>query len=100
TGTVNFKEGAATLGARTLGGTALTGPQATFLTSSLNAGSHSLTAAYQSDGVTLTSTSPVVTQVVNQVTTSTALSPSPNPSTFGQSVTLTATVTGSSPSGT
>jgi hypothetical protein len=45
TGTVNFKEGAATLGSDTLDGSG----EATFSTSSLTAGSHDITAEYVGD---------------------------------------------------
>src|SRR5439155_3438552 len=65
-------------------------------------GSHSITAVYGGDSNYTTSTSAAPTQTVNQATTTTALSSSPNPSTLGQSVTFTATVTGSggTPTGT
>ena len=45
-------------------------------------------------------TSPAAAVVVTAATTSTALASSPNPSTVGQNVTFTATVTGVSPTGT
>src|SRR5207237_9172797 len=46
------------------------------------------------------STSGAVTQTVNAAATSTGLTSSPNPSTFGQSVALTATVSPSAATGT
>src|SRR5207237_7457799 len=46
------------------------------------------------------STSPAMTQTVNPAGTSTGLTSSPNPSTFGQSVALTATVSPSAATGT
>src|SRR5207244_1706039 len=46
------------------------------------------------------STSPALTQTVNPAASSTGLASSPNPSTFGQSVALTATVSPSAATGT
>ena len=81
------------------GGTILgTGPmnssgQAILTTSALTSGSHSITAFYGGDSNFATSASAALTQTVNKVSTSTGLTLSPNPSTFGQSVTITAAVT-------
>src|SRR5262249_34634038 len=64
--------------------------------SSLAAGTHSLTAVYSGGGSFAGSTSPAVSQVVNVAvipSTTTSLSSTPNPSTVGQAVTLSATVT-------
>jgi len=64
--------------------------------STLTAGSHSLTAVYGGSATFATSTSPVVTQIVNApvaAATSTSLTSTPNPSTAGQPVTLSSTVT-------
>src|SRR5207253_1318238 len=61
---------------------------------------HSLTAVYGGDANDAVSTSPAVTQTVNPAATSTGLTSSPNPSTFGQSVALTATVSPSAATGT
>jgi hypothetical protein len=91
TGTVTFLDGTTTLGTVTLNGSA----QATFTTSSLSAGSHSITAVYGSDANYATSTSAVLTEVVNgpaTVGTTTTLIGSPNFAAVGQAVTLTATV--------
>lgn len=96
TGTVQFKDGASNLGSPA----AVSGGIATFTTSSLAIGTHPVTAVYGGDSANLGSTSNQVNQVVNPVPTTTALVSSLNPSTFGQSVTFTATVTGSSPTGT
>jgi hypothetical protein len=65
----------------------------------LAAGSHSIKATYAGDTTFATSTSPALTQVVNLHPTTTTLAASPNPSTFGQSVGLIATVTSSGPDG-
>lgn len=69
------------------------------------AGTHSITAVFTPSPYPnnnfATSTSPVFSQVVNLAPTSSALNSSPNPSTFGQSVTFTATLTPTSgPTGT
>jgi hypothetical protein len=62
TGSVTFKDGTTALAVRTLGGAG----KATFTTSSLSVGSHSITAVYGSDANYIRSTSPVLTQQVNQ----------------------------------
>ncbi len=93
TGTVTFKDGAATIGTGTLNGAG----QATFSTSSLAVGSHSITAVYGGNTNFLTSTSAALSQTVNQASTTTTLTSSANPSVSGQSVTLTATVAAVSP---
>ena len=97
-GTVTFKDGAATLGASTLNGSGI----ATYSTTTLSAGTHSITAVYGGDTNFTTSTSSTLSQVVNQIIATTNLTSSVNPSTLGQSVTFTATVggTGGTPSGT
>ncbi|HUI67406.1 MAG TPA: Ig-like domain repeat protein [Nitrospirota bacterium] len=93
TGSVSFMDGTTLLGTGTLsGGTPNT---ATFATSALGLGLHSITAVYSGNTNFLTSTSPVVTQNVNQSSTSTVLVTNPNPSAYGSSVTFTATVTSS-----
>ncbi|MFM8931700.1 MAG: Ig-like domain repeat protein, partial [Gemmataceae bacterium] len=92
TGTVTFFDGAATLGTGTL-----SGGVATFTSSTLNVSAHSITAVYNGDGNFNASTSSIFTQNVNKASTTTALSSSLNPSTFGQSVTFTAIVSVASP---
>jgi hypothetical protein len=82
---------------------ALVGGRATFSISKLTAGTHSFKATYIGDTAFKKSSS-VVQQVVNKYPTTTALSSSSNPSTQGQSVTFTATVskvisTGPTPTG-
>jgi flagellar hook assembly protein FlgD len=77
----------------------LSNGQATFSTATLSGGRHTITAVYGGDSNFNPSTSAALTQTVNQAgttTTTTALTSSPNPSTFGQSVTFTATVAASS----
>jgi hypothetical protein len=91
TGTVTFKDGTTTLGTGTLNSSG----QTSFATSKLTAGSHNMTGAYSGDINHATSTSSILVQNVNGVPTTTALVSSLNPSTFGQSVTFTATVSSS-----
>lgn len=95
TGTVQFLDGAAVLATVSLSGAS----SATFTTSSLTQGTHPMTAVYSGDANNQTSTSPVLSQVVNAggaVATATSISSSINPSLVGQAVTFTATVSGGS----
>ncbi len=85
--TVTFYDGAAAIGT---GNT--TGGVATFSTSTLATGSHSITAVYPGDSTYQTSTSKALSEVVKLNGSSTTLQSSVNPSVFGQSLTLTATV--------
>jgi hypothetical protein len=94
TGTVTFKDGPSTLGSATV-----TGGQATFLFSSLSAGTHSITAAYSGDANVGASTSPALSQVVNAGSTQTSLVSAPNPSTYLAQVTFTAIVSPSNATG-
>jgi hypothetical protein len=89
TGTVTFFDGAASIGSATLDGSG----QATLTTSILGAGGYSITAQYSGDGNFNASSGLLPTQTVNPAGTTTAVTSSPNPSVFGQSVTLTAMVT-------
>jgi hypothetical protein len=97
TGTVTFMDGGTTLGTRTL-----SGGQATFSISSLTSGSHSITAIYSGDLIYAGSTSAPLAQSVNENLSNASLGSSVNPSSLGQMVTFTATVTspGGSPTGT
>ena len=96
-GTVTFKDGAQTLGTGTL-----TNGIATFSTSSLSVGTHSITAVYGGDTNNAAETSTVDDQVVAKAAASIAVASSNNPSTYGQAVSLSVTVTGTgaTPSGT
>ncbi len=96
TGTVNFKDGSTVIGTSAVNASGI----ATFTTSALTAVSHAITGVYSGDSNFSTSTSSVLTQVVTKAVTSTAvmLTSGTNPSTFGQSLTFTATVT-STPTG-
>ena len=98
TGNVTFKDGATVLGTGTLDG----GGQASLATASLAAGSHAISVTYIGDSNFVGSTSPTLTQVVNQSASSTTLASSANPAAAGSPVTFTATVTGAglTPTGT
>jgi hypothetical protein len=76
TGTIQFKDGAGNLG----GPVAIAGAVATLTTSALTQGTHPITAVYSGDANNLTSTSPVVQQVVN------APGPPPPPPVPGQAI--------------
>src|SRR5208337_2347795 len=97
TGSVQFLDGATSLGTAI----ALTGNVATYTTSTLALGTHSITAAYKGDAFNSPSTSPALPEFVskNAPTTNTLVA-SVDPIIVGQSVTFTATVTGTSPTGT
>jgi hypothetical protein len=97
-GSVEFHDGSALLGAA-----AVSGGAAVFVTSALSMGIHTLTAIYSGDANHLGSTAPAFSQTVNaNSATVTALSASASEITLGQNVTLTATVSsaGGTPSGT
>jgi hypothetical protein len=97
TGSVQFLNGAASLGAPA----ALTGNISTFTTSTLTVGTHSITAAYKGDAFNSPSNSPALSEFVSaNVPTTTTLVASADPILVGQSVTFTATVTGSGATGT
>jgi uncharacterized protein (TIGR03437 family) len=95
TGTVTFKDGANTLATISLANGA-----AAFSTASLSVSAHSLTTTYSGDSGNAGSTSSTLVQVVSQTNTGTTLTSSPNPSTVGQSITLTASVTPAAATGT
>ena len=79
--------------------------RAQFTTSTLTAGSHTISATYSGDAKVNPSSAGPLTQTVNNkvlAATTTVLKATPNPSAFGQTVVFTATVTpsgGGSPSG-
>ena len=97
TGTVTFKDGATTLGTGTLASGV-----ATYVATFSVTGSHSLTAVYGGDSSDATSTSSALSQTVTAAlpSTVTSLAPSANPIGAGGSLTLVATVTGNTPTGT
>lgn len=89
TGRVNFLSGTLHVGSATLNATGV----ATFTKSNLNADSYPLVAVYAGDGNYLASTSPVLNQFVQQAASAAAIVSSQNPTTLGQAVTFTATIT-------
>ena len=93
-GSVEFFDGAASLGSAPV-----VGGVASLSTSSLSVGSHPLSASYGGNATHVASTSTTITQVVNKIAAPTVLTTSPNPSTAGSNVVLTATVSPSSASG-
>jgi hypothetical protein len=91
TGSVKFNDGATQIGTGTLNSSGA----ATFITSSLSVGSHSVTAMYSGDTNFSASTSaavPVTVSAPAKVATNTSLSASATQLTSGQSVTFTASV--------
>lgn len=93
-GSVSFFDGAAKIGdANLVVGTA------TFTTTSLATGTHSIVATYGGGGGLGAAISAAVTQQVVRADTTTTLGSSKNPSGSGESVTLTAQVTAVAPGG-
>src|SRR5208337_5418228 len=86
--TVSFLKGTTVLGTGTL-----SGGSASFTTSTLPVGTDAITAVYGGDSNFPSSKSTAVKQLVSKATTTTILSSSQNPSSFGQSVTFTASAT-------
>jgi hypothetical protein len=94
TGAVVFKEGLSALSTN-----AVSGGVATYTNTSFGPGAHGLTAEYSGDAQYAGSFSGTVTQIV-QAATTLALTPSSNPSTVSNNLTLTATVqTNGAPAG-
>jgi hypothetical protein len=88
TGTVNFNDGSTTIGSGTLNSSGV----ATFTTPSLAVGTHSIIAAYLGDSNNPAANSPPLSQVVTQAATTTTVTSSLNPSTYGHPVKFTANV--------
>jgi len=88
-GSVKFTDGGVLLGNGTLGSTG----NATYTTSSLTPGNHSIVAVYGGDTDDATSTSTTLVQVIQQIPTAAAITATPNPTSAGVTVNLTATVT-------
>jgi hypothetical protein len=83
-----------------LGSASLNNGTAIFSTSALPLGTLSITAIYNGAGDILPSISAPLAQTVNKAASTTNVTSGTNPSTFGQSVTFTATVTPSGATGT
>ena len=93
TGSVTFKDGATTLGTGTLNGTG----QATFATTTLAVGSHTITAVYGGDPNFSGSTSAALAQTVSKDGSTAAITSSANPSVLDQAVSFTVTVSATAP---
>ncbi len=89
TGTVNFLDGATTIGTGTLSGNPAV---ATYSTKTLSIGTHSITATYAGDTNNGAATSTALSQVVNQAQTATTVTAVPNPGIAGKPIAITATV--------
>jgi hypothetical protein len=98
-GTVQFMDGSDTLGSRDLSPVTLSTSTASLEVSSLTAGSHSITAVYSGNANNAGSTSAVLTQAVAAAASTTSLSISAARLTEGQTLNLTATVSGYAPNG-
>lgn len=94
TGTVTFRDGAVEIGS-----VPLSGANAVLNLSMLAPGAHSITAHYGGDATHAASSSGALAQTVNPAATTTTIASDANPSKFGQSVTLTATVAPVAPGG-
>ena len=89
TGTMTFFDGTSTLAS----GVSLNGSgEASFSTSSLAPGTHSVTASYSGDANFIASASAAISQMVDKGPIVSTLTSSLNSSVFGQAVTLTVTV--------
>ncbi len=98
TGSMNFLANGNVIGAGALNASGV----ATFTTSTLAAGTYSITAVYTGDANDAGSTSLPVSLTVSLATTATAITVTPNPALVGAAVTITAKVTGNggTPTGT
>ena len=87
TGSISFFDGTTLLGTAPYsnGG-------AKFAIATLGGGSHSITAQYSGDAYFASSSSTALTETINSAATSITVAAGANPATFGQPVTLTATV--------
>jgi hypothetical protein len=95
TGSVTF-----TGNGTTMGTVAVTNGTATLLVSFANVGSVAITASYPGDSNNSASSSASVNVTIGQAATTTALKASPTAGDVNAQITLTATVTGSTPTGT
>jgi Bacterial Ig-like domain (group 3)/Beta-propeller repeat len=93
TGYVTFMDGSTVLGTGSLNSSGV----ATFSSSALSVGNHTITAVYSGDSTFAAITSAVLSQKVNQDATKTTLATSLSSAPLGQPVTFTATVNPASP---
>ncbi len=89
TGTIYFMDGF-----NNLGSAVLSGGTATYSTTALASGSHSITARYSGDSSFVTTTSSAQTVTINLLTPTVVLTASPATATIGTSVAIGTTVTG------
>lgn len=95
-GTVTFKDGSTTLGS-----VSLSGSTATYITSGLASGDHSITAVYGGDGNNERATSSSVSVTVAKAAPTVTLSASDAAATIGEPITFTANLSGGiAPTGT
>jgi hypothetical protein len=92
TGTVSFKDGTTVLGSGTV-----SDGKATFSTSALAVGGHSITAEYSGNTSYGSSASAALAHTVNKASTTAKLTSSLNPSTVGKTVTFKATIATTAP---
>jgi subtilase family serine protease len=96
TGTVQFMDGTANLGALITINAGVAVLSTNLLAS---VGAHSISAVYSGDGTNAPSTSAALVQTVTKASSAVGIATSAPSVSYGQSVTLTATVTGSAPTG-
>src|SRR5205085_2881824 len=102
TGSVNFTDGGTSIagcGAVAVSGSGNT-RTAACSTGTLTAAAHSIVASYSGDGANTASISSALSQTISKASSTTSLATSQTPSLPGVSVTFTATVSGSAPTGT
>ena len=92
-GTVTFYDGVTVLGTGTLNASG----QATYTSSTFTGGTHNLTVAYAAAGNYAGSTSAAQTLTVNKINAATTLTVGATSASYGQAVSLSATVTASGP---
>ena len=95
TGTVAFLDGASTIAG--CGAQPLVAGTASCTVTYAGVGTHAITAVYSGDANFATSTSPILTQTVDQGATATFVTSSVDPSVTGQNVTYTTVVTAPAP---
>jgi hypothetical protein len=97
TGSIIFRDGTTTLST-----VPLANAVATFSTTSLSVGTHTITATYSGDGFYGGNGSPAVTQVIRNANSQTTLSSNANPAAYAAPIAMTVRVTGdgSVPTGT
>ena len=91
-GQVTFYDGSTPIDTETL-----VDGSATYTTSALAVGGHTITIHYSGDSTFVSGNSTAITQTVDQADTATTVTPSVNPTDYGQPVTFTATVSAASP---